>query len=168
MLTFRQFMAEADMAAAPAMGASPAAPGEEKSHDDLNVLGRELDISPRHLQKALTDTPILSFSPINRKGHNKGSGPQVIFPDKVNKSGSVSGKLMQGNMQKLQNPNGSRSDGPETEPIHFRPINRKDASYTFPNVWLEPFRKQQQGAGAGMGGMPPGGAGALPPPPGGI
>jgi hypothetical protein len=167
MRTFRQFI-EADMAAAPSMGTPPSPGGDDKSHDDLNVLGRELDISPKDMEKALTNTPILSFSPINRKGYDRDSGPQVIFPDKVNmKSGSVDGKIMRGNKQKAMNPNGSKGHGPDITPIHFRPIDRKDASYTFPNVWLEPFRKQQQMGGGGMpGGMP--GAGAVPPPPGGL
>ena len=164
MMTFRQFI-EADMAAAPAGGTPPSSDDGQaptKSHDDLNVLGRELDISPDDLRKALKDTPILSFSPIYQKGKNRGSGPQVIFPDKINPGFSMDGKLMQGNMQKLRNPNGSKADGPEMQPIHFRNINRGDASYTLPNVWLEPFRKQKQqmSAGGGMPGMPPG-AGAL-------
>lgn len=160
------------MSAAPAMGASPpGAPGsadqeDDGTYDDLNIAGQELDISKKHMQKALKYTPIISFPPIHRKGHNVGSGPQVIFPDKVNASGSVDGRLMQGNMQKLRNPNGSRADGPEIEPIHLRPTKRKD-SLTYSKIWLTPFKQQQGGAGMGMGGMPPGGGG-LPPPPGGI
>lgn len=147
MITFRQFI-EADMASTPSMGSSV----QQKSNDDLNVLGRELDISPEDMNKALEGTPVVSFSPINRKGKSKGSGPQIIIPNKVNNSGSVDGTLMQGNMQKLQNPNGSRGHGPELDGIHFRSIGRKDSSYTFPNVWLEPLRKQNAG---GMGMQPP-------------
>ena len=160
-MTFRQFI-EQD-----ATSGQPTDPEQEdRSHDDLNVLGRELDISPEDLQKALQGTPILSFSPINRKGKDRDSGAQVIIPDKVNKGGSVDGRLLAGNNEKRMNPNGSKSHGsPEQQSIHFRPINRKDASYTFPNIWLEPFRKQQQMGGmGGMGGIP--GAGAIPPPPG--
>lgn len=165
MRTFRQYI-EANMAAAPSMGApAPPAPSssDDKGHDDLGVMGRELDISPEDLATAIKDTPTIAFSPIHRKGQRRGSGPQIVFADKVNKSGSVDGRLMQGNMQKLQNPNGSRSySKDDTENINFRGLNRKDASYTYPNAWLEPF-KQAPGAMGGAPGMPPG---ALPPPPG--
>lgn len=152
------------MAAAPTMGSPPPGqPGEEdKGHDDLSAMGRELDIEPDDLATALKDTPMMVFSPIHRKGRNRGSGPQVMFADKVNKSGSVDGRLMQGNMQKLQNPNGSQAHGQDDiENIHFRPIDRKDVSYTYPNAWLEPFKSAQGGA---AGGAP--GGGAIPPPPG--
>jgi hypothetical protein len=164
MITFRQFI-EADMAGAPSAGNTPPTPGSDpnKSHDDLNVLGRELDIDPATLNQALTGNPVLSFSPLHRKGKDKGSGPQIIIPDKIKKSGSVDGRLMQGNMQKLQNPNGSKGQGPQIDKVHFRPIDGKDVSYTFPNIWLEPFRKQT----GGMGGPPPMG-GSVPPPPGGM
>lgn len=151
MMTFRDFI-ESDMANTMTSG------DDKRSHDDLNVLGRELDIDPESFEKALQGTPILSFSPLDRKGKDRDSGPQVIIPDKVNqKSGSVQGRMMAGNRQKRRNPNGLKShNSPEFDPINFRPINRKDASYTFSNVWLEPFRASQQSGGSGMMGTPPG------------
>ena len=163
-MTFRQFI-EADMAPP---GQPPDPDNQDRSHDDLNVLGRELDISPEELQQALQGTPILSFSPIRQRGQPIDSGPEVIIPDKVNASGSVDGRVMTGNRQKRRNPNGFRDPtSPSTRPIHFRGIDRDDTTLSFPNIWLEPFRKQQQQMGGGMGMMGGGpGPGAIPPPPG--
>lgn len=163
------------MAAAPAMGTAPSAPGspggddDENTHNDSDVMNRELGISKDNAKKIAVDGEmIVSHRPLTNLPGQKflASAPIFVQVQKVYPDGSADVKVMFSmcNKEKIKNLDGmSEYTGPVDD------LQAHMSKGELDKIRLGGFEGAAGGAG---GGAPPGGdpmGGGAPPgaPPGG-